>query len=142
MKTIKLFLPVVLILLVMSSCGKYEEGPGISVRTKTARVVNKWMVQEASISDSITTANYEGQTYEFDRDETITIGLTILGFSISAPGTWTFNSEKTNILTTYSIDIMGFATTTTINWEILKLKEKEMKVRNIDTEEIIVFVPA
>jgi len=32
--------------LVLPSCGKYEEGPSISLRSKTSRIVNEWVVEK------------------------------------------------------------------------------------------------
>ncbi len=41
----KLFIVIpTLIVLVLSGCGKYEDGPGISIRTKNGRLEGKWKV--------------------------------------------------------------------------------------------------
>ena len=53
---LKLFL--ILICFVTFSCKKYEDGPTVSLRTKKARVVNKWKVDSYYINGVDKTTDY------------------------------------------------------------------------------------
>ena len=39
----------ILVGLQLASCGKYEEGPGFSLRSKTARLAGEWTIEKATV---------------------------------------------------------------------------------------------
>lgn len=41
-----MFSVIVSLMFILPSCGKYEEGPGISLRTKKQRLVGKWIADK------------------------------------------------------------------------------------------------
>ena len=68
----KLFLfASLLVMTIVTSCSRYEEGPGLSLRSKDARLEGEWTIEE-----------YAGQA---------TSGG--LGLSIKDDGTYTFSSD-------------------------------------------------
>jgi hypothetical protein len=107
-----LFLSIaVIISLAISSCGKYEDGPGFSLLTKTARMTNKWELKSVD-GESIPAGEFEmelkkggGATFYYD-------GL------IGETGTWEFSSDKEDLI----LETDGDAST----WKIRRLTNKEL----------------
>jgi hypothetical protein len=128
MKTVKL-LGVVAILgttiLSAPSCGKYEEGPGISLLTKKSRLVGDWDLKE-TVYGSITTADNDDEILTFEKDGTVkaTDGSTTIS------GTWEFISDKEKVRTTYEF----FDTPISVDFTILRLKSKELWLQDEDDE--------
>lgn len=110
------FIPVIVLLLFLSSCGKYEEGPGFTVRTKTHRVVNSWVIEHWFINggevNPLVPFDYT-ETYEKDGAYSYTSS------AASGSGTWEFQSDKAEIKRS---GVSGQSTETLV---ILRLKEKE-----------------
>lgn len=46
------------ILVSVSSCRKYEEGPNVSLRTKKARITNNWKYESAQVNGNEVSLNY------------------------------------------------------------------------------------
>lgn len=96
---------------------KYEEGPAISLRSKTSRVANVWRVEKVLKNGTDVTGDYDSyeETYEKDGDYSLKIGGT---FSIETSGKWEFQNKHEEI----RIYDAGAADRTTY---ILRLKENE-----------------
>ncbi|MEI7594384.1 MAG: hypothetical protein WCK02_01455 [Bacteroidota bacterium] len=108
---------------VLTSCGKYEEGPGFSVLPKKSRVVNIWKVDKivSKVGSSTTETAGDGSSYtEFKKDDTFEYTLTSQAGSLTSKGKWNFDSKKENIEMTF--DGSGIKTTN----KILMLKSNEM----------------
>ena len=126
MKTIKQTIAwSVLILVVASGCRKYNEGPGLSLRSKTARVSNEWKVESAyDYKDSVTvTQDYMGETWEFTKDGEF---MERDNGTIEKNGTWNFTPEKDSLQVKVITDIDSYY--------ILRLKENEIWLRDKDEE--------
>ena len=112
----------------MISCGKYEEGPGISLKSKTSRVANIWKVEYAQdLEDqSDVTLDFAGEQYEFTKEgEFLENG--------KVEGSWEFNSEKTHIvITDLNNEVDQF--------KIIRLKEESMHLE-VTGELLIHFIP-
>ena len=94
MKTIlKISLALVIAFtVVLSSCGKYPDGPKISLKTKMARITRVWKDANSSSSNTI----------EYKKDGTVySNGTIVSGYS------WKFSSDKKNIEETYSFWFFG-----------------------------------
>lgn len=122
MKTKKFVVVNLLIAFALSftSCGKYEEGPSLSLRTKTARISGTWKADKVFInselsSDSITEIEPK---IEFTRDDIYRINLD----STWIEGSWKFNEEKTTATGTYAIPFVGEFKN---NYKILRLTNSE-----------------
>ena len=110
-----LFLSIaVIISLAISSCGKYEDGPGFSLLTKTARMTNKWELKSVD-------------------GETIPAGEAVLdlkkdgSFSINEDGyiidgSWEFSNDKEDL----SLTFFGQE----IDLKIRRLTNKELWLEN------------
>ena len=107
---------------IISSCGKYEEGPKISLASKKGRVVNNWKLSEYLINGS--SQNLGGVSYLMDvkKDGSYTV-TTSFG---NGDGKWAFSSDKTQLITTPT----GSNTATTAT--ILRLKSNEMWTKEVD----------
>lgn len=120
-----------LILVLASGCKKYAEGPGLSLRSKEARVVNEWKVDYAfDYRDTMNvTIDYTGETFAFVKGGDFMEkknGLT------NNTGKWEFTADKDSLRVTISTEVD--------NYLILKLKENEMWLKDKDEE--IHLIPA
>jgi hypothetical protein len=117
----------------LASCGKYEDGPGFSLRSKTSRLVGSWTVTEAfQGSTNITTSLTNGGTVDliFDKDGAYTYSydFVILGFPTngSISGTWAFSSDKSSLEVTDGSGQMDSS-------KILRLTNKELWLEQSDS---------
>lgn len=99
----------------VSSCGKYEDGPSVSLLTKKARVVGSWDVK--SIGTQAMIAGYS-MNLNFEKSGVATFSYTYGGSSYTYAGSWDFASDKENILINIDGDAQLF--------EIKRLTNNEM----------------
>ncbi|MBW3544754.1 MAG: hypothetical protein KY428_03995 [Bacteroidetes bacterium] len=113
------------LLLGVAACGKYEEGPGLSLRSKTARVANEWRVEYAyDHKDKVEiTADFTGESWVFGKDG---VFMEKEGGVTDKTGTWEFMSDKEEIAIMVGTDIDKYT--------ILRLKENEMWLRDAEEE--------
>ena len=113
-----LFLSIaVIISLAITSCGKYEDGPGFSLLSKTARMTNKWELK--SVDGEIIPAGEI--VWEFKKDGEATISYGGLG---TETGTWEFSDDKEDLF----LEFDGDAST--------------LKIRRLTNKELWVEEPA
>ena len=89
-KAFALLILLILLLAALSSCKKYEDGPGITVRTAQHRVVNNWHVTNFVI-------NNESQMYASSPEDIMTnCGYPVsCAFTINTPlFKWNFTDSK------------------------------------------------
>jgi hypothetical protein len=111
----------------VSGCGKYEDGPNFSLRSKKARVVGDWNVKSIG-SQVFSVQNQGGIDYgytinlEFDKNGSVTTSMEYTygsyNYSYSYAGDWDFSSNKEHLLLTIDGD--------TDTMEIKRLTNKEM----------------
>lgn len=116
-----------------TSCGKYEEGPSLSLRSKKARLANTWTISKTVTNDGDetiwTSEEKENYTMEIKKDGTYsfeakyTFGGTTTTFTDN--GTWEFIDGKEKIKTTDSDGNTSEAT-------IILLKNKEWASKDED----------
>jgi hypothetical protein len=99
----------------VSSCGKYEDGPGISLLSKKARVVGSWDVK--SIGSMALTAGYS-MNLSFEKSGSATFSYSYAGYSETYAGSWDFASDKENLLLNIGGDIQAFEIKRLTNDEI------------------------
>ncbi len=112
---------VMLSLFSIESCGKYEEGPSFTLRSKKARAVNNWKldkVYDANGTD-ITQATTYGLEFDMDIADDNTYVFLLDGATFDT-GTWDFSDDKMQIIFT-SNDPNTTITPTTI----IKLENNE-----------------
>jgi hypothetical protein len=168
MKKNYFLLALLAIAITFGSCGKYEDGPNISLRTKKARVAGNWKVVKVTINGInpfeetysslyptscgndllfTSTTSRINFTWNFSKEETYTYNYSTQLVSLnnaatytncvltyqtySEPGSglgqWAFANDKEELAITEGSE--------TTNYKIIKLKNKEMHLRNtIDGE--------
>ncbi len=109
---------------ILSSCGKYEEGPGFTLLPKKTRLTGTWEIDkyEDSNGNESTPSDPPSMTFEKDGDYTITDG----SFSIS--GKWEFNGDKSGIITEFDF----FGTTQKDEVTIVRLTNSELITEDED----------
>lgn len=127
MKTIKILVAVAVLggaIMTTPSCGKYEEGPGFSLRTKKSRLVGDWDAKTYVDADGTTVSDNSDDYVTFEKDGTYK--YTDGGTSVN--GTWEFTSDKEKIKTTYTSGSVSFTNEATI----VRLTNKELWVKDAD----------
>ncbi|MDA9262185.1 hypothetical protein N9P55_00280, partial [bacterium] len=125
-KTIKLITVLFASILIFgTSCGKYEDGPGLSLRSKKARMANTWKIVEATDADDDVTTGYAGTTWTFTKEGDYTKGgETAAGTVVEEKGKWEFGKldgeeKKQLIISTDGVVIPK-------KWEITRLTNDEL----------------
>ena len=133
MKNNKLILLFFVIVFAFAGCKKYDNGPTISLRSKKARVVGKWVTEmwlvnkyeQTMILDFDRTAEFtDDGIYRFHEISPFTHKETNL------EGTWAFRQEKRQLLLGLPSGIdstMSYAL-----WDIIMLKNKNLWLEMVD----------
>jgi hypothetical protein len=117
MKNVYRFSFMVMLLVLLTSteaCKKYEDGPLLSLRSRTERVSNTWKVENYKVNGTDYTslvANYT-ETYSKDGNYSYSWGV------LSGSGTWKFQNKDAEIKLT------GISNQDDHVLVILKLEEK------------------
>lgn len=109
----------------VSSCNKYDEGSNFSLLTAKMRIVNDWKSTSYTETTSIGTYSSDFLNLNILKDGSYIQDATTYSFTDDQTGTWTFNSDKTQLLLT---DASGDLTT----WDIVKLKSSELKLTRVE----------
>jgi hypothetical protein len=111
--------------LLVAACGKYEEGPSLSLRSKKARVANEWAIAYAYKFDDMKdkTTDYINETWEFKKDGDFTERESDI---VDKAGTWDFMSDKEEIVISFPTKVKKY--------KILRLKENEMWLKDHEEE--------
>lgn len=112
----------VLILTFFSAC-TYEDGPKMSLRSKTARIVNTWYIDKVYEEGVDKTDDYKSVyvNYKLDIKSDDNYDLSYKAGNLinySESGTWRFSDDKVNLLHTPKNGTEG-------SWKILRLKNSE-----------------
>jgi hypothetical protein len=111
----------------LTSCKKYEDGPALSLLTKTMRATGVWEIESYFENDVDKTSDYRllisSESVELKKDGAYSSSFTSGSLTISDNGTWEFISDKEEIKMLSSQ--AGSQPDTLV---ILRLKNKEMWV--------------
>lgn len=117
---------ILLMLVVLVSCGKYEEGPGISLRSKKKRITGEWKIERVLFNgDDITTAvqNNLGTYYILELSSNGTFHES--GKNVEDKGTWKFAEGKLHLIL-----LSNLPGAEEEHAEIIKLKNTELWLRH------------
>ena len=107
---------------VLTSCGKYEEGPNFTLLTKKMRLTGEWTLTALNNEPVIDLPGYS-TILSFESDGTYRSTSYFDGESIiEEVGIWEFNSDKTGLIINGS------------EFMIIKLENKEMKLRILEMD--------
>lgn len=128
MKLLKYITLLLSFTLVFSSC-KYEEGPSLSLRTKTSRITGKWNVEKITEHDGNTfTPNANNSiVYTFNKSGDGEYDLKFLGIDSNQSLTWEFKNSKEDIKIIYNNGDVAYG-------RILRLTNEEMVVFTTDDD--------
>lgn len=127
MRKVKLLLVALIVAtFAFTGCKKYEEGPSLSLRSKTTRITGEWKMAKKQ---------FNGVTVDINADEKTTIHVINKDGSLilkkqygNIPGTWEFSSDKTKFITNF----VFLGQTTTNEETILRLTNKELILESIE----------
>lgn len=123
--------------LLSTGCKKYEEGPGLSLKTKKARLVGDWDLKETDNERTQEFLKTNGEIiFEFEKDGDVNVSTEGIlnysyggwyGYSYSYSrdvdnnelGSWEFNDDKSDVEITYGGNY-------TNSFEIIRLTNKEL----------------
>ncbi len=147
----KLSLIAVVMAFIFSGCGKYEDGPFFSIRTKNMRLTGEWELTEytslTTYSDgSSTSNNFNGSIMSETYNSSFGGGTTTYAHS----ETWEFDKKENSVNINVVSDGIASNSTTLWNWEngasekellniggrifrILRLTNKEMVLEDVNT---------
>lgn len=125
-KSIKLITVLFAAMLILgTSCNRYEDGPSISFRSKKARMTNTWKIVAASDANDDVTLGYAGITWTFNKDGSYTCGgKTAADFEPNETGKWEFGKIDGKKKTQLIISTDGVVTPK--KWIITRLKNDEL----------------
>lgn len=95
------------------SCGKYEQGPNLSLTSKNKRLVNRWLPGEVYLPNNFSVSFAFNGSIEFKKDGRY---VEFTG-SDTVRGTWEYSPSKNHI----NVETSFF-----ISFEILRLTKKEL----------------
>lgn len=127
------------VMLSTASCSKYEEGPAISLRSKKARVANTWKIESAYRNGNDVTADYDQYQLQMttNGDAKLVALYTSGNFTVEyeTDGTWKFSDDKETLVLDFNNDDAD------TRYQILRLKEKELWLREEGGEDELHLVP-
>jgi len=114
------------VILLLAACSKYEDGPPLSLRSKTERISNNWIVSSAYRDETDGTFDFNAQFPDYllsiGKDKQYTLSYQpVAAPAFSEKGTWKFSDDKKHVLFT---DENGAVH----DYAILRLKEHELWV--------------
>jgi len=109
-----------------SSCGKYDEGPSFSLRSKTNRITGDWEV--VRVGSQTFPANGYSLEMSFEKDGEFEFTYSESGYgSYSYTGDWEFSNDKEDLEITQDGEVSTF--------EILRLTNDELWFEDEQNEE-------
>jgi hypothetical protein len=103
----------------LASCGKYEDGPGFSLRSKASRIAGSWTIEKATSDGVDYTADLSGLTFEFTQAGSYTETFTFFGQTSTDTGNWELTSNNEDLTITYTDGTIQ-------SYKILRLTNSEL----------------
>ena len=125
-----ILLCTVALVTLLGACGKYEDGPSISLRSRAARVAGDWKIKKATSDGVDLTSLLSGAGYSFTKDGSYTFTWS----SLTDNGKWEFYENDEKMIMT---DESGDKDTVVITM----LKNTEMHFKSLDGKDIMEFEP-
>ena len=130
----KILVAVIAIAFVAVSCGKYEEGPKISLASKEGRIINVWSLDaqfENGVEQTLT-AEDKDDYIEFMKDGKAVISWVYGGSTTDIDATWELSDDKEQLIMYMTYEMLGTTYTDTTESTILRLKSNEMWLEQVD----------
>ena len=101
MKKISILFAAFAVLLLVS-CGKYEDGPGFSLRSRASRIAGSWTIDKYTVGGVDYSSDLSGISWEFTKAGASTTSYTYAGQTFTENGTWALTSNDENFTMTDS----------------------------------------
>lgn len=125
-----LLLTLILTLVTLVSCKKYEDGPILSFRSKKERIANSWRAETTTRDGNTLAKDAKVEQAYFNKDgEAIVVMNGILNVPLSLEGTWEFDESKESI----NLDLISGSEIYQDSWKITRLKENSLWVNVEDS---------
>lgn len=124
-------------------CGKYEEGPDFSLRSKTSRITGIWKLDKMFINDVEQVIDESMNTARIDimKDGNGKISVSFQSLTFAFDITWKFSDDKLSIIiSTESVELLTFYPNIIAEHEILRLTNKECWLKNSKTDNNVSIV--
>jgi hypothetical protein len=131
---------VLLATTVLTSCGKYPEGPNFALSTKKSRFAGEWKATSINQNGVEWNLTNLAQVNSINKDGSYTsqTPVTVLGIPsvYTSQGKWEFTSDKSSVVFTESTPTANAKDT----FVILKLEKKALKFKQTDYSSGDVFI--
>ena len=128
-------LSALLVLLILASCGKYDDGPGLSFYSKKSRMSNHWELETATANGESWTPYYPLKEMVLNTDFSQTTTFRTLNVPNVMDGEWKWTRAKEYMELVFDSGL-------TQRFEIKKLKKDEMRlsIKSNDTTYVLDFI--
>jgi hypothetical protein len=127
----------------LTSCSKYEEGPGFALSSKKSRVAGNWKLSERTSNGISTIVQGYSEVLYIEKEGAFkdTAYQNFQGFNYSAPisGTWDFSEDKLQLIlnSNASASSSNFSTGENV-FDIIKLSKDELKVKKTSGSTVVI----
>ena len=111
-------------MLLLASCGKYEDGPDFTLRSKKARIAGSWTLEKYTVdgvdlTSQVTSADLS-LSFKYEKDGSYS-EVTFLSGQVASTksGTWKLSLNKENLVVIYTSG-------TVVAYKILRLTNSEL----------------
>ncbi|MBP6311779.1 MAG: hypothetical protein KA408_05885 [Flavobacteriales bacterium] len=118
-----------ILLLAVTACKKYDDGPAISLTSRTERVANTWVIDQATADGNNVTSDFDNYvlTLTSDGDATLLATYTVFGadFTFDTNGTWNFQNSDEELVMDFENDAADGT------YQIRRLTETQLWLRQV-----------
>ena len=142
-KNILTFLTIAFVL-VLTSCGKYEDGPFFSIRSKNARLIGEWEL----VKSERTKVDLDGNSRKETFDGSVMVIVSSFGNSSESytySSTWKIDGDNNSVVMNTTKDGESYSITTLWNWEngsskkeMLNIDGKIYRIVRLTNKELII----
>ena len=127
------------VIIIFTSCKKYEDGPSLSLRSRKERVANDWRIDKAMNNGNDVTSDFNNYLVKFGKggEASLIAKYHFLGtdYEFTTNGTWSFESNDDKIKVDYENNSAD------ATYLIMRLKETEFWVRQEGNDLELHLVP-
>lgn len=95
--------------LLAAGCSKYDDGPGISLVSRTERVANTWVIDRATADGENVTSDYDQYVLTLTTNNVANLqaDYTVFGITVSTEttGTWAFANDQEQLVLDFEDDL-------------------------------------
>lgn len=135
-KLFKLSMVLLIGTVLITACGKYEEGPGFSVLPKKMRITGEYTIDKYVDSDGTETESNDDNKYVVEKDGTYKIVST----NSTIEGDWEFRNDKQDMYIKYTYDFGWGTVNVDETMEIVRLTNKELWLEDKDSGDQVHYI--